>query len=99
MPPISRIAGGIDPLVRLLGLAILLASVFPVTGEYRQIAQGISNGAIFALFLLNGLRLPRAEVLRGVRHMRFLAPLALWCFAPLRTTATASAAPHARWAP
>lgn len=80
MPPIHRIAGGIDPLVRLLGLAILLATLVPVTGEYRPIAQGVSNAAIFLLFLLNGLRLPRAEVLRGVRHMRFLAPLALWCF-------------------
>src|SRR5687768_1507506 len=80
MPPISRIAGGIDPLVRLLALAILLASVVPVTGEYRPIAEGVSNGAIFVLFLLNGLRLPRAEVLKGMRHMRLLLPLALWSF-------------------
>ena len=79
----ARIAGGIDPLVRLLALAILLASVFPATAEYRPIAQGVSNGAIFVLFFLNGLRLPREEVLRGVRHMRFLAPLALWCFAAM----------------
>ena len=80
MPPISRIAGGIDPLVRLLALAILLASLLPVTGGYRPIAQAVSNGAIFVLFLLNGLRLPRAEVLRGMRHARFLLPLALWSF-------------------
>ena len=77
----ARIAGGIDPLVRLLALALLLASVFPATAEYRPIAQGVSNGAIFVLFFLNGLRLPREEVLRGMRHMRFLAPLALWSFA------------------
>jgi sodium/bile acid cotransporter 7 len=80
MPSPARIVGGIDPLVRLLALAIVLASVVPVTGEYRPIAQGVSNGAIFVLFLLNGLRLPRAEVLKGMRHMRFLLPLALWCF-------------------
>src|SRR5688572_24574027 len=80
MPPFPRIASGIDPLVRLLALAIVLASVVPVTGAYRPIAEAASNGAIFVLFLLNGLRLPRAEVLRGMRHMRFLAPLALWCF-------------------
>ena len=78
--PLARLVGGIDPLVRLLALAIVLASLLPVTGPYRPIAEGISNGAIFVLFLLNGLRLPRAEVLRGMRHMRFLAPLALWCF-------------------
>jgi solute carrier family 10 (sodium/bile acid cotransporter), member 7 len=70
----------IDPLVRLLVLAILLASLVPVTGAGRPIAQGISNGAVFLLFLLNGLRLPRADVLRGIGHVRFLAPLVLWCF-------------------
>jgi solute carrier family 10 (sodium/bile acid cotransporter), member 7 len=80
MPSLPRIAGGIDPLVRLLALAIVLASVVPVTGQYRPVAQAVSNGAIFVLFLLNGLRLPRADVLKGMRHMRFLLPLALWCF-------------------
>jgi solute carrier family 10 (sodium/bile acid cotransporter), member 7 len=80
MARLPRIAGGIDPLVRLLALAILLASLLPVSAQYRPIAQAVSNGAIFVLFLLNGLRLPRAEVLKGMRHMRFLMPLALWCF-------------------
>jgi sodium/bile acid cotransporter 7 len=54
-----------------------------VTAEYRPPAQAVSNGAIFLLFLLNGLRLPRPEVLRGIAHMRFLLPLALWCFAAM----------------
>jgi len=80
---VARIVGGIDPLVRLLALAIVLASVLPVTAEYRPIAQAVSNSAIFLLFLLNGLRLPRAEVLSGLGHMRFLLPLALWCFAAM----------------
>jgi len=79
--PLARLAGGIDPLVRLLVLAIVLASVLPVGETHRPAAEAISNGAIFLLFLLNGLRLPRTEVLKGMRHMRFLAPLALWCFA------------------
>lgn len=77
---LPRFAVGIDPLVRLLALAILLASLLPVTGEHRAIAEAVSNGAIFVLFLLNGLRLPRAEVLRGLRQMRLLMPLALWSF-------------------
>ena len=80
MASLPRIAGGIDPLVRLLVVAVVLASLLPVTAEYRPFAQGVSNAAIFVLFLLNGLRLPRAEVLRGMRHMRFLLPLSLWCF-------------------
>lgn len=77
---VVRFLGGFDPLVRLLAVAILLASVFPVAAEYRPAAQAISNAAIFLLFFLNGVRLPRAEVLRGIRHGRFLLPLALWCF-------------------
>ncbi len=78
---VSRILSGFDPLVRLLVLAIVLASVLPVTESYRFAAEAVSNAAIFVLFLLNGLRLPRAEVVNGMRHARFLAPLALWCFA------------------
>ena len=69
-----------DPLVRLLLVAIVLASLLPVRGEGKAIAQMVSNSAVFLLFLLNGLRLPRAEVLRGIGHARFLAPLVLWCF-------------------
>ncbi|MFA7588080.1 MAG: bile acid:sodium symporter [Novosphingobium sp.] len=70
----------IDLMVRLLVLAILLASVLPATGRGYVIAQGVSNVAIFLLFLLNGLRLPRTEVLRGISHWQFLLPLTLWCF-------------------
>jgi len=78
--PLPRILGGIDPLVRLLLLAIVLATFLPVTAPWRPLAQGISNAAIFVLFLLNGLRLPRHEVWQGIGHWRFLVPLTLWCF-------------------
>jgi sodium/bile acid cotransporter 7 len=78
--PALRLFGGVDPLVRLLLLAIALATVLPVTGEQRPIAQGVSDAAIFLLFLLNGLRLPRREVGGGLAHWRFLLPLVLWCF-------------------
>lgn len=80
---VSRIFAGFDPLVRLLVLAILLASIFPVTGPYRPVAEVVSHVAIFLLFLLNGLRLPREDVLRGLRHGRFLLPLVLWSFAAM----------------
>ena len=86
-----RLISGFDPLVRLLALAILLASLLPVTAEYRPIAQAISNGAVFLLFLLNGLRLPRADVLRGIGHARFLLPLALWCFGAMALAGAALA--------
>ncbi|WP_340587841.1 bile acid:sodium symporter family protein [Erythrobacter alti] len=77
---IGRVLTLFDPLVRLLLLAILLASLMPVTGEGRMVARGVSDGAIFVLFLLNGLRLPRADVFRGMRNLRFLLPLVLWVF-------------------
>jgi sodium/bile acid cotransporter 7 len=72
--------GRIDPLVRLLLLAIVLASLLPVGERWAGAAQLVSNSAVFLLFLLNGLRLPRAEVLRGIGNVRFLLPLVLWCF-------------------
>ena len=86
-----RLISGFDPLVRLLALAILLASLLPVTAEYRAMAQTVSNGAVFLLFLLNGLRLPRADVLRGIGHARFLLPLALWCFGAMALAGAALA--------
>lgn len=76
----ARVLTLFDPLVRLLLLAIALATVLPVTGEGRAAARVVSDAAIFLLFLLNGLRLPREQVLRGMRHIRFLLPLVLWVF-------------------
>ena len=70
----------IDPMVRLLTLAILLAFVLPVRGEWRDLAQFVSNAAVFLLFLLNGLRLPRHEVWQGMSNHRLLWPLVAWCF-------------------
>ncbi len=77
---VKRVLHYVDPLVRLLLGAILLATILPVKGEARTIAQFISNAAVFLLFLLNGLRLPRDEVIKGIGNLRFLAPLVFWCF-------------------
>lgn len=79
MPPKAALAR-IDPLVRLLLVAIVLASLLPVSERWRGTAQAVSNAAVFLLFLLNGLRLPRAEVIRGIGNLRFLLPLIAWCF-------------------
>jgi len=98
MAPSARLPR-IDPLVRLLLLAIVLASVLPVHGEGRDAAQAVSNGAVFALFLLNGLRLPRADVLRGIGHARFLAPLVLWCFGAMALAGWGLSLMLAQWLP
>jgi sodium/bile acid cotransporter 7 len=76
----------IDPMVRLLVLAIALALVLPVTGGARDIAQFIANAAVFLLFFLNGVRLPRHEVMAGLGNHRFLWPLTLWCFGAMALT-------------
>lgn len=73
----------IDPMVRLLVLAILLASIFPAAGAYREAAQAISNGAVFLLFFLNGMRLSRADVARGMVNWRYLSVLVIWSFGVL----------------
>jgi len=77
---VRRIVAGVDPLVRLLLAAMLLSAILPVSGGARVIAQYVSDSAIFLLFLLNGLRLPRNEVLRGIGNWHFLLPLALWSY-------------------
>lgn len=70
----------IDPMVRLLALAIGLALVLPVHGPAREVAQFVANAAVFLLFFLNGLRLPRSEVRAGIGNHRLLWPLAGWVF-------------------
>ncbi len=80
---LARIFGSIDPLVRLLLVAIALATLFPVSGDTRVLARFVSDAAIFLLFFLNGLRLPRQDVRRGIGNWRFLIPLFAWCFAAM----------------
>ena len=74
------ILGRIDPMVRLLVAAMVLAVLLPVSGVAREVAQFVANAAVFVLFLLNGLRLPRAEVLAGLGNHRLLIPLVLWSY-------------------
>ena len=73
----------IDPMVRLLLLAIFLATVLPVSGRWAEVAQFVSNAAVFLLFFLNGLRLPRREVIAGIGKWRLLVPLVLFVYAAM----------------
>jgi sodium/bile acid cotransporter 7 len=70
-----------------------------VSGVWRPVAQGVSNGAVSLLFLLNGLRLPRADVLRGIGHLRFLVPLVLWCFGAMALAGWGLSRALAGWLP
>jgi sodium/bile acid cotransporter 7 len=61
----------------LLG-TVVLAVLLPVTGRAAQAVDLLTLGAIFALFLLHGVRLPREALLSGVTDWRLhLAILAL----------------------
>ncbi len=86
-------------MVRLLIAAIVLALLLPAAGEARATAQWVSNGAVFLLFLLNGLRLPRREVGQGLRDWRLLLPLAAWCFGAMTLAGWALWQAAAPWLP
>ncbi len=61
----------------LLG-TVVLAVLLPVTGRAAQAVDLLTLAAIFALFLLHGVRLPREALLSGVTDWRLhLAILAL----------------------
>ncbi len=69
-----------DRFVLLLLGTIILASILPVRGEAADVAALISSAAIFLLFLLNGVRLPRDEVLHGVRNWQLQGAIFLFVF-------------------
>ena len=77
---LSRFSILADPMIVVLLSATLLASVLPATGEARALAQIVSNIAIFLLFLVNGMRIARGEIAKGLANWRFFVPLFVWVF-------------------
>src|SRR3546814_10097585 len=67
-------------MIAVLLLATLAGFVLPVGGEARPVAQDIASGAIFTLFLVNGIRVARGEILRALSSWRYFLPLVLWVF-------------------
>ncbi len=55
-----------DPMIAVLLLATALALMLPATGEARGLAGAVSNAGIFLLFLVNGMRVRRGEIARGL---------------------------------
>ncbi|WP_260581746.1 bile acid:sodium symporter family protein [Sphingopyxis sp. PET50] len=85
-----------DRFVPLLLATILLASLLPVRGAAVPVAQGISTAAVVFLFFLNGVRLPRHEVLHGIRNWKLQGgalAFSLGIMALLGLGAQAAAAP------
>ena len=70
-----------DPMIAVLIIATMLAVILPAVGEARTYMQSVSNAAIFALFLVNGMRIARGEIAKGLANWRFFGPLMLFVFA------------------
>lgn len=77
---VSKLAALKDPMIAVLAIATISAALLPATGDMRSIAGTVSNAAIFVLFLFNGMRIARREILEGLRNWRFFLPLMLWVF-------------------
>lgn len=69
-----------DRFVMVLLATIIIASLVPLSGGAARIGENIAAIAIFLLFLLHGLRLPRSEVLHAMRDWRLQAIIALFVF-------------------
>lgn len=67
-------------MIAVLVLATGLAIIVPATGEARAAATVISNIGIFTLFLVNGLRIRRSEIVQGLVYWRYFGPLMLFVF-------------------
>lgn len=82
-----------DRFVLILLATIALASVLPVAGRAAEIAGLISMIAIFILFFLHGLRLPRAEVVTAIRNWRLQAAIFAFVFGAMPLAAIALSYP------
>ncbi|WP_379921581.1 bile acid:sodium symporter family protein [Erythrobacter sp. R86502] len=69
-----------DPMIAVLIAATGIALLFPATGETKEAASSISNAGIFLLFLINGMRIRRAEIVRGLSNWRYFGPLIIFVF-------------------
>ena len=69
-----------DRFVPVLLATILLASLLPVRGAAVPAAQAVSTAAVVFLFFLNGVRLPREEVLHGIRNWKLQGGALVFCF-------------------
>ena len=76
----SRLSLLADPMIAVLLLATLAGFFLPAVGEARASAKLVTSVAIFILFLVNGMRVPRGDILRGLANWRFFLPLFIWVF-------------------
>ena len=69
-----------DRFIAVLMATVLLASLLPVRGAQVEMANLASSAAVFLIFLLHGIRLPRAEVIAGLANWRVQGAIAAFVF-------------------
>ena len=69
-----------DRFIAVLMATVLLASLLPVRGAQVEMANLASSAAVFVIFLLHGIRLPRAEVIAGLANWRVQGAIAAFVF-------------------
>ncbi len=77
---LSRLKPLADPMIAVLLIATISALIAPAIGQTRATAQDVSSAGIFLLFLVNGMRIARSEIARGLANWRFFGPLFVWVF-------------------
>lgn len=88
-----------DRFILILFATIALASVVPVRGEAVTVAGVISSAAVFVIFLLHGIRLPRHEIVAGIANWRVQGSLFLFMFGVMPLTGLALARLTDGWLP
>jgi len=62
-----------DPLILMLLGTLAVATLYPASGAMVPWVDGLANAAIMLLFFLNGVKLPRENLLAAVVHWRLHA--------------------------
>lgn len=88
-----------DRFIWVLFGAIAVANIWPARGANADLANAVSSGAIFLIFLLHGIRLPRAEVIEGLRNWRLQGAMAVFVFVGMGLAGLALANVLALWVP
>lgn len=88
-----------DPMIAVLVFSTVLALVLPAAGEARATATTVSNVGIFVLFLVNGMRIRRSEIAKGLANWRYFGPLILFVFGAMTLVGLAFGKLAAPWLP
>jgi solute carrier family 10 (sodium/bile acid cotransporter), member 7 len=69
-----------DRFIWVLFSAIAVANIWPARGANADLANLVSSAAVFLIFLLHGIRLPRDEVIAGLANWRLQGAIAGFVF-------------------